>query len=286
MNRDRIGIISLVVMLVADVLLIAWIFARPTGTDQVAPARQAASPATASPSTSEPEARQPRYLATAVGDTLWRATVAACTGSPSVVGRSEDGGRTWKKVDYDGQVVYRLRFTDPAVGFVVGADRGCAETVVRSTGNSGEDWQESPADQTWGALGAKVLVPGGREVEACGSETVESLATVDEARAYVACGDGRVRRTTSGGSSWEDVTTAEGVSSLAASGDRLAVASAADGCDGLAVALASVEDGELGEATCVKGAEGAAVVLDGGTGWLVGDKAWRSEDLTSWEPLG
>lgn len=284
MNRDHLGIIGLVVMLVADALLIGWIFMRPAGSGEVAPRPQATSSSPA-PTETGPEPEATRYLATAVGVTLWRATVARCTGPASVVDRSEDGGKTWEKVDYDGQVVYRLRFTDPAVGFVVGADAGCDETVVKTTGNAGQAWQESAADQTWGALGAKVLVPGGREVDACGKAEVLSLATVDAARAYVACADGRVRVTTSGGTSWENLTTVDGVSSVATSGDRIAVGSEREGCDGLAVALGTVDGGDPGEPVCVAGAKDATVVLDGGTGWLVGEKVWRSEDLESWEPV-
>jgi hypothetical protein len=208
-NRDRLGIIGLIVMLVADILLIAWIFARP-GEEVVDPRPQpsATSSSTSATSPSEPDAQEGtpvRYLATATGRTLWRATPGECTGTAGVVERSDDGGASWEKVPYEGQVVYRLRFTEPTVGFVVGAAKGCDDTVVFSTGDGGESWQESAAQSTWGALEERVLVPGGREVKACGDGQVRSLATIDETRALVACADGAVRRTTSGGSRWEDV---------------------------------------------------------------------------------
>lgn len=290
MNRDRLGIISLVVMLVADVLLIAWIFTQPGRNADVTP-RILSSPAASaspSPSGSTPEQApdtQPRYLATASGRTLWRASVVECTGAGSVVERSDDGGSTWEKTRYEAQVVYRLRFPQPTVGFVVGAQQGCDETVVLSTGDGGESWQESAAQSTWGALGDSVLVPGGREVPACGPEEVRSLATLDETRALVACADGTIRRTTSGGASWQDVVTVDGVSSVAASGERFAVGSSREGCEGLAVALGSISDGTLDEPRCVEGAADATVVLDGGSGWLVGEQVWRSEDLAEWEPV-
>ena len=289
MNRDRLGLLGLVVMLVADVLLIAWIFAGP-GEQPIEPRAQPSATSTAptpsvSASADAEEESQIRYLATASGETLWRATAAECTGRASVVERSDDGGDSWTKVPYKAQVVYRLRFTEPTVGFVVGAKKGCDETVVLSTGDGGKTWQESAAQSTWRALGDTVLVPGGREVEACGDAAVRSLATVDESSALVACADGKVRRTTSGGSAWEDLATVKGVSSVAASGERFAIGFAADGCEGLSVSLGTLSDGAPGEARCVEGAGDATIVIDDGTGWLVGEQVWRSEDLESWEPV-
>ena len=288
MNRDRLGLLGLVVMLVADVLLIAWIFVGPGGKPiepRTQPSPTAAAPTPSESASAEAEEPQTRYLATSAGQTLWRATAAECTGPASVVERSDDGGDSWTKVPYKAQVVYRLRFTEPTVGFVVGAKKGCDETVVLSTGDGGKTWQESAAQSTWRALGDTVLVPGGREVEACGDAAVRSLATVDESSALVACADGKVRRTTSGGSAWEDLATVKGVSSVAASGERFAIGFAADGCEGLSVSLGTLSDGAPGEARCVEGAGDATIVIDDGTGWLVGEQVWRSEDLESWEPV-
>ena len=288
MNRDRLGLLGLVVMLVADVLLIAWIFAGPGGKPvepRTQPSPTAAAPTPSESASAAAEEPQTRFLATASGETLWRATAAECTGRASVVERSDDGGDSWTKVPYKAQVVYRLRFTEPMVGFVVGATKGCDEPVVLSTGDGGQSWEESAAQSTWGALGDTVLVPGGREVEACGDAEVRSLATIDESSALVACADGKVRRTTSGGSSWQDVATVKGVSSVAASGERFAIGSAAEGCEGLSVSLGSVSGGAPGEPRCVEGAGDATIVIDEGTGWLVGEKVWRSEDLESWETV-
>ena len=122
MNRDRLGLLGLVVMLVADVLLIAWIFVGPGGKPiepRTQPSPTAAAPTPGESTSPDAEESQTRYLATSAGQTLWRATAAECTGPASVVERSDDGGDSWTKVPYKAQVVYRLRFTEPTVGFVV-----------------------------------------------------------------------------------------------------------------------------------------------------------------------
>jgi len=294
MTQRRLGVLALVVMLLADAVLLAWVFGLLPGSGADAavpepatqPTATSASPSASPSTTSKPAAPAARYVATSVGDTLWRASVARCTGDAAVVERSQDGGASWERTRYDGQVVYRLRLTEPSVGFAVGADRGCPETVVKSTGDGGQTWQETSAGQTWAPLrDGSVLVPGGEEVDACGSARAVGLAPVDETSAWAACSDGTLRRTTDTGASWEGVGRAKGVTSLAVSGERLLVGSVVTGCDGLSVASGTTSQADLEDATCVLGARTAAVVLGEQGGWLVGTSSWSSADLSSWEPV-
>lgn len=295
MTQRRMGVLALVVMLAADAVLLAWVFGLlpGTGADAAVPepaAQPTSSSADPSPSVSssaQPSAPAARYVATSVGDTLWRASTARCTGAAAQVERSEDGGVTWERTRYDGQVVYRLRFTEPTVGFAVGADRGCPETVVKSTGDAGQTWQETTAGQTWAPLrDGTVLVPGGDEVEACGSARAVGLAPVDETSAWAACSDGTLRRSTDTGASWEGVGRAKGATSVAVSGDRVLVGAVVDGCDGLSVSSGEASSGRLEDGTCVADAQDAAVVLGEQGGWLVGRRSWTSADLGDWERVG
>lgn len=281
-------------MLLADVVIVLWalgVFGRDAAPASVSGAGASTSTSSTSPSSSSssPSTTTPtraRYVAAAVGETLWRATPGSCGGTASVVERSEDGGATWDRARYRGQVTYRLRLTGPGAGFAVGEQKGCDGPVVLTTADVGQTWQESPARTTWAAMADTVLVPGGKTVSACGSARVVGLAPLDDASAWVACADGSVRRSTDAGQTWDKAFTATGVTSIAVAGDRVVLGRSVDGCQGLQVGATGADAASAGTGTCVTGAQDATVVLGDQGGWLVGERTWRSTDLTAWEPVG
>lgn len=296
MGHRRWGAVALAVMIVADLVLVGWALGIIGGGDGVEREGASASPtsASASPSsgdtespTSEPDSGEEtpdatRFVVEAAGSTLWRATPGECEQGGARIERSEDG-QSWEEAPIDAQAIYRVRFAEPTVGFVVGAGEDC-EPVVYATGDGGQSWQEQGAEQTWAALpSGQALVPGGQTVTVCEEGELLGLAATTGSAAWALCDDGRLLRTTSTGQSWDESAQVEGATSLAADQERVAVTSAGEGCEGLRVATGAASDGELGEPSCVKGAAGAVVALGGGGGYLVGESGtWRSEDLQDW----
>ncbi|WP_144856277.1 hypothetical protein [Marihabitans asiaticum] len=220
----------------------------------------------------------------ATGSTAWRATRGECDGEAPRLERS-DGGGSWSEVQIDAAAIYRLPFTEPSVGFVVGAGESC-KPVVFTTGDGGESWQEVAADQTWAPLPkGEALVPGGGRVTVCEESEVVSLAPAGGAAAWAVCDDGRLLRGTSGDAPWEEVSEVSAATSVAAEGGRLLVTSTGEDCDGLLVASGSTDDEALGEPVCVQGARGALAAMTAEGGVLVAERQrWTSTDLTTWAP--
>ena len=294
------GALALVVMIVADVVLVAWalgLVGGGWGGDAERPERPAASsPSTSSSPTSSPSATEGAGDGTVVLDAVdakhgLRAVHEPCTtkGDASVeIERTDDGGQTWSTTTLPVRSVLRVRLTSAAEGFAVVADDDCEPKVV-STSDGGETWGEpGPAATTWGLWpeqGPQVLVPGGEPAEACEEGDATAISATDGRTALVLCDGGTVRRTSDAGKTWTDAATVEGAVSLSARDDVVAVLVDADECEGLGVR--SGETGEeltLGEPACVEGVSApAAITVTGAGGWVADEGAVAvGEDLRLW----
>lgn len=252
------------------------------------PARETSSPST-SEATLEPAPL--RVLVSAVSAKVaWRARSTECGGAASqaAVERTDDGGATWVSDPVPDRVVVRVNARSKSSAFVVSAGDTC-EPRLRSTVGDGwtapgpvsNAWYRSPSDAT------RLGVPGGEQVRPCaGSQTVIDMLADSASHAAVLCGDGRVRRTTDGGGSWSDVSTAVGALAFAKDpdGSGYVVALAAQrGCPGLAVVevarsqavrgcVASVTKPVPGE-VAMSSAGGATWLLAGSTQFVSTDGA-------------
>ena len=282
--KDRRGSIALVVMLLADIVLVAWALGLVGGGEprsERSVRSSATSSTTATPSSPEPspESEGSTVLLDAAGAThALRATYLPCsTEGPAAVEveRTTDGGATWQASEVAARSVLRVRLTSESEGFAVVADEECEPRVV-TTADGGETWGEpGPAVSTWGLWpepGPEVLVPGGRPATACDEGDAVAISATDGSEAFVLCGDAAVRRTSDAGKTWTDAATVKDALSVSARGDRVAVLVDTDGCDGLGVRSGErAQELALGEPACVEGVSApAAIAVTGEAGWVSG----------------
>lgn len=145
--------------------------------------------------------------------------------------QTDDGGRTWKTVALGEERSFlSLSFTDPATGWIVGAqDQSRNQALIMHTRDGGRSWSQQHADITpplvsvkfcdastgW-ALTPKVIVhtgDGGNTWEAQyrseGDERLMSIECVSPQRAWAVADNGTLLHTEDGGTTWvrQDVGT-------------------------------------------------------------------------------
>ena len=184
-------------------------------------------------------------------------------------------------------------------GFVIGAKDGGCTVGEYSTGDDAATWRGPRAvEGGWsrvpGGDPTTVITPQRPDARPCGTTTVVDLARVSATSAVVVCADGRLVRSTDGGSTWPTLATVKGALAVGArevgGAATVYVARVADGCAG--VEVAKVADGSATRVACVAdlprraptGRVSLSVVGDGG--WLaVADTTWRSDaTLETWRP--
>lgn len=301
--KVRPWVLGLVLLMVVDVLLVAW--AMGLGVFGADPAGESAGAAmTSTSTTSEPSNASrassgepgvgPFPLVEAVdADRALHATHVPCEtegGSRTTeIERTTDGGETWTASEVPGRSVLRLRLTSPTQGFAVIADQECRPAIV-TTGDGGQTWGEpGPATSTWGLWpegGGRVLVPSGEAEQACEEGDVRSISARAVQTAVVLCDGGSVRLTHDAGQTWTAADDVEGAIALAVDEATIAVLVTSPDCDGLGVrsGLLGEELDLESEIACVKGVSApAAISVAGDWGWVVDEeRTATSPDLRSW----
>ncbi len=246
---------------------------------------------TKSPSTSSPATNgviNHRLLVISSADQGWRANVGDCS-TPSVIERSRDGGKTWRRVQKPGLApLTRLKVLATDTFFVVGGDSDCKAAYSISY-VSGDQWErrDSALGNVWYLTPQnrnEVKAAGGRRSRPCGDHLVD-LASIGLQRAAVLCGDDSVLATTDAGKNWADRGTLAGAAALGTSGNDYLAASIGASCSGVAVTrFDGQSDLQADSGVCVSAATGAKpgeVALDGSgnTVWLwSGDRVLTSAD--------
>ncbi|GAA2493602.1 hypothetical protein GCM10009858_34500 [Terrabacter carboxydivorans] len=302
----RLALVGLLALLVVDALLVALAF-RPGAAEASAPtptpvpAATSTAGATTSTSTSTALSVTPaRPLTEAIaavdGKRAWRATLGTCSQGGSDLSVTDDGGKTWTKRSAGAAALGRVQPVDATRGFVIGAPKSCSAGEY-ATDDDGQTWRGPRAiDGGWsrvpgGDQPTLVITPKRPDARPCGGAAVVDLARISASRAVAACADGRLVRSTDGGSRWSALATVQGLLAVSAREENgspaVYVARTVDGCAG--VEIAAVGDKGTSRVACVttlvEGAEGRvslSVVDD--AGWLaVADATWRSgTDLKSW----
>ncbi|MEW1954949.1 hypothetical protein [Terrabacter sp. NPDC080008] len=299
----RLALGGLLVLLVVDALLVALAF-RPdaAGASAQGPtpgAGTSSSTAASSPTTSTnatvtvvPVAQ---VIAAADGKRAWRATLGTCADKGASLSVTDDGGRTWTERTAPAPALGRVQPVGAGRGFVIAARTGCKPGEY-DTDDGAATWKSPIAvDGGWsrvpgGEEPEQVITPQRPDARPCGSTTVVDLARVSAARAVVVCADGRIVRSTDGGSRWSTQATVKGALSVSARDEggtpTVYVARTSDACDGVEIAKVTDTATAL---SCVKapldGAEGrVSLSVVGAAGWLaVADTTWRSgSDLATW----
>lgn len=212
--------------------------------------------------------------------TAWRATLASCGETASVVERTEDGGATWTPVSPGVDTLVRLRASDAASAFVVGATDGCA-TALASTDDGGQSWNR--ADETLSSAWylaptdrSVVVGPSGQQPVPCADGVVDLVATGTRSGA-VLCTDGTVAVSRDGGRSWGATGAVAGARAIAQRGDGYLVATDEGTCEGLAVHavdVTGVPDPEPWVCAPVAPAVDVAIAGEAGALWV-----WSGQEL-------
>ncbi len=297
----RMALLGLLALLVVDVLLVALAF-RPDAAGASPTATAAASVTTASPTTSAPpalEAAPVKEVVVAVdGERAWRAALGTCQDGGARLRVTDDGGSTWTKRAAPARALGRVQPVDADRGFVIGATGSGCTVGEYATDDDAATWRgprevEGGWSRVPGGNAKTVITPKREDARPCGATTVIDLARVSANRAVVVCADGRLVRSTDGGSKWTTMATVDGALAVGArevdGTPEVHVARVTDGCEG--VEVATVTGGKAARAACVKtsldGAEGrvSLSVVDE-AGWLaVADTIWRSDaKLETWRP--
>ncbi|MBD3783133.1 MAG: hypothetical protein IE926_09295 [Micrococcales bacterium] len=305
MDRRPLVTAGLVAFLVLDLVLVVLALrsvTRPADSATAVPAASSTPSATPSPTSSATGSASPtpsgtpsatatatpevapaaRLLVSGGGTVLWGMDVGTCE-RPGRVHVSRDGGATWQSHDAPGGTI-RVRATSAQDAFVVGADSRCRFRLW-NTSDGGGTWSDPrSAVAAWGrdADDATSLHrPGGDPVTPCasGADLVD-LVGLQETSAVVACSDGRLLRTTDGGSSWGSILQRDGLAALSFSDTGSGVfAVVTPDCAG--VQLTRLTDGAPGTPRCVEEARPRAgqvsLAVGPKTVWLVaGDTVLRS----------
>ena len=263
--------IGLAVLLVLDLVLVVWALwpSSPPSSSPVVTVTAAASPTpttspsgSPSPKATTDAAATPRPLARLVvpvgRNAVWAADAGTCA-KPGRVHVSDDRAKTWTSNAADGSVT-RIRPDGTTTGFVVGGTVRC-ELRLWATDDGGDSWNgPRSAAAAWGRSPKDPRVvhrPGGDPVTPCsGRSPVLDLVALDGSNATALCGDGRLRRTTDGGSDWSTGPTRDGGVALAlSSASTGVVAWLDDPCDGVIVGV--LADGKVGSGRCVEGVDPA-----------------------------
>jgi hypothetical protein len=298
----RVALAGLLALLVVDVLLVALAF-RPDAAGASTPASAVIAPVpTASPTTTAP----PDLKATPVtevvaaldGKRAWRAALGTCPDGGASLRVTDDGGRTWTKRAVPARALGRVQPVAGDRGFVIGAKGSGCTVGEYATDDDATTWRgprdvEGGWSRVPGGASTTLITPKRPDARPCGTTTVVDLARVSAKRAVVVCADGRLVRSTDGGSTWTTLATVDGALAVGArevdGTPEVHVARVADGCAG--VEVAKVSDGKAAGGACVEtsldGAEGrvSLSVVDE-AGWLaVADTVWRADaKLETWRP--
>jgi len=252
-----------------------------------------ASPATATATATRAPAAPLLTLLVAIDNQrAWRVSVGSCTAGGAALATTTDGGKTWVDAKTPLRTIVRVRPDDGRSAFVVGAGSGCA-AELKSTTDGGDSWgSTSIVGSAWfrdpknpSAVGS----PGSSTSRPCGVSAVLDLAVLSADAARVLCADGRVRSTTSAGSSWADsgkVTAAVALSVSSADPAQTYVARVGvPDCPGIQIQRVDQSVATSCIHTVVPTDPGQiALSLVKGGGWLaIGHSTMRSTDeLVSW----
>jgi hypothetical protein len=226
------------------------------------------------------------------GKHAWRVFAGTCDKGGATIERTSDGGATWEHVTSPLRTLTRLQPRSPEAAFVVGADRSC-KPQLRSTVDKGGSWAATaPASLAWyiDPRNPRVVhAPGAGPTRPCpGQGAAIDLAASGVGGAAVLCGDGRVMKTASGGSSWSGAGRVKGAVALAVSpagaGHNYVIRRGGPGCAGLQLVRASVPARILSCAVGDAPADApASLSLTTKGAWLaVGNEVLHSPDLRSW----
>ncbi|WP_447925829.1 hypothetical protein [Georgenia muralis] len=220
----------------------------------------------------DPSPRASRILAAASDVEAWRTEGGRC-GTPPLVERTLDAGRTWTFVGLDLGPVTRIRITGDGPVAVIGGDADCAPRYVTSA--DGEVWEDRSdlLAGSWYLMPinpSRMMTPLGEADTPCagGAATLDGL---DVPRALIRCTDGSVQRTDDAGASWAPVTTDGPAVAVSTDVKGYVIATRSAACEGIAVASMAPEAEAVGAAsgcaTAVE-ADGVAVARAGTAVWL------------------
>ena len=298
----RAATVGLVAFILVDVLLVAAAVNHVRGGASAGAATAGSSTISSSSSTSsgdpstdgtpttkapEPAVALDQFVIAEDAKTGWRITVGSCADGGAAVAVTTNGGGSWTPRQSPFDTVTRLRVRADGTAFAVGGDKGQCGPELSNTSDQGRSWgAQSATGDAWFRDPRDVRSIGtttGAVAKPCGSaksDLVVDLAVGDSSTAAL-CGNGKVLRTTDGGS-WKAAGTVDGARALSFGGDRLLVVGTADGCDGLAVGPVGG-----GQPACVPTGDvdpgQASLSWADGTWWLLaGDTTWQSTNATNW----
>jgi photosystem II stability/assembly factor-like uncharacterized protein len=263
--------------------------AQPTVTGSATPSH---GPPTSSPSPTVSETAEPPNesvllsVTTKTGSAV-RALSGDCESGGAILELSDDGGRTWRKVDVPARGLLRVKSVSAAEAWVVGTDKFCKPRFIRTT-DGGRTWTTKIS-----TVGAWHLLPqpvprlhapkGNVDSPCAAAHPAVDLAVTNNTTAAILCDGGQVHTTVDAGATWERAGSTGGATALAFPGSRVGFAAAPGGagCDGTNVSRTTGSGATWQERGCAKGADGGVRLAFSTT--TVGlmatvNEAWRTED--------
>lgn len=222
--RRSVRLAPLALLLVVDVMLLAWLV-RWVDDHQVSAGSSSSATTSSSPGpTGDAPVATGRVSVVGSGSAILRLTEGACTGEGRpVLELSTDVGRTFDETAVpvleapDGttsapRTLLAARATSPTAINVVAGDLDCVARGY-ATADGGASWVEAPyGDWYVDASRTSVVRPDGQPVEpGC---PVTTLSVVSEQNVKILCDDATIRGTNDSGETWDVLGGLEGITAL------------------------------------------------------------------------